>query len=253
MLSGGLRTKGIIKQSQENKPLITIITVVRNGEKTLDQTILSVINQTYENVEYIIIDGASTDSTLDIIRKYESKIDYWISEPDKGIYDAMNKGIRFATGDFIALLNSDDWYVLNTCEIIVNKINEVDADIYYGIVRVIDDKDNTLFIHGYTEKMLSKCMIAHPACFIKNIIYKLYQYDTKYKAAADYDFMIRLKNNNYKFIFIEQIIANFRLGGVSDSKLGQIEANNIQWKYRLIGYIKYLLKGMYFYFFYKIT
>jgi glycosyltransferase involved in cell wall biosynthesis len=101
MQSGGLRANGITKRSQENMPLIAVITVVRNGEKTLEQTILSAINQTYTNVEYIVVDGASTDGTLDIIRKYDDRIGYWVSEPDEGIYDAMNKGIDLATGEWI--------------------------------------------------------------------------------------------------------------------------------------------------------
>jgi glycosyltransferase involved in cell wall biosynthesis len=92
-----------------NNPLISIITIVYNGITTLEQTILSVINQTYKNSEYIIIDGGSTDSTVDIIKKYEKHFAYWLSEPDKGIYNAMNKGIKLSSGKYIALLNSDDW------------------------------------------------------------------------------------------------------------------------------------------------
>src|SRR3990172_7180600 len=108
---GGLRTKGIYRKSQEERPLISVITVVYNGAKYIEQTIQSVINQTYDNIEYIIVDGASTDNTLKIINKYEDRIDYWISEADSGLWNAMNKGVRLATGDILNFLNSDDFYI----------------------------------------------------------------------------------------------------------------------------------------------
>ena len=107
---GGLRTQCYFKNSLENKPLVTIITVVFNGEAYLEETIQSVINQTYDNVEYIIIDGGSTDGTLDIIKKYENQIDYWISEKDHGIYDAFNKGISLAQGTLVGIQNADDYF-----------------------------------------------------------------------------------------------------------------------------------------------
>jgi len=249
MISGGLRKSSIFKQSQENKPLITVVTVVRNGEKTLEETIQSVINQTYKNIEYIIIDGGSTDSTLDIIKKYEKKIDYWISEPDKGIYDAMNKGISIASGDYISLLNSDDYYELNTCEIIVNNINKTNADIYYGMMRIIDHYNKVIYIYGWTVNMLHQYMIAHQTCFIKKDIYKVFKYSTNYISSGDYEYMLRLNKNKRKFYFIESILANYRTGGRSDSKIGKIETINIKKKYHLINTFKYLLKLIYLYIF----
>jgi glycosyltransferase involved in cell wall biosynthesis len=117
-IEGGLRTKGIVKKSDHQQPLISIITVVYNGARYLEQTIVSIINQSYKNIEYIIIDGGSTDSSLDIIRKYESNIDYWVSEPDNGMYDAIHKGFALSTGEILAWLNADDIYFPYTLSIV---------------------------------------------------------------------------------------------------------------------------------------
>ena len=130
MQNGGLRSSGITKKSTDEKPLISVVTVVYNGEATLEQTILSVVSQTYENVEYIIVDGGSKDGTIDIIKKYECKIDYWQSEPDRGIYDAMNKGIGLAIGEWIYIIGADDFFVDE------NVINEL-SDLFIGSYDVI--------------------------------------------------------------------------------------------------------------------
>lgn len=117
---------------ENNKaPLISIITVVYNGEKYLEQTIQSVINQTYKNIEYIVIDGGSTDGTLDIIKKYEEHISYWVSESDKGLYDAMNKGIGVAKGELIGMINSDDWYELEAVEIMAEAYKNNPTKVYF--------------------------------------------------------------------------------------------------------------------------
>ncbi|TVR02186.1 MAG: glycosyltransferase, partial [Desulfovibrionales bacterium] len=135
---GGLRTQGLFKHSLPDKPLITVITVVLNGAKHLEETILSVLNQTYDNVEYIIIDGGSTDETLDIIRKYEHAIDYWVSEKDEGIYDAMNKGIKCATGEVVGIINADDYYHANSLESISKAFESSEKIIYFGRLLYID-------------------------------------------------------------------------------------------------------------------
>lgn len=123
-MKGGLKTKGLFtKKSEEKRPLVSIVTPVYNGETYLEETIQSVINQTYDNIEYIIIDGGSTDGTLDIIKKYENKIAYWVSEPDKGMYEGINKGFKNATGDIFAWLNSDDKYYHSAVEIVVRMFN----------------------------------------------------------------------------------------------------------------------------------
>lgn len=128
-------------------PLISVITVSYNAVTTIEQTILSVINQTYSNIEYIIIDGGSTDGTVDIIRKYADRIAYWVSEPDKGIYDAMNKGTKKANGEYIAFLNSDDWYELDAVSIIA-QFADGKNDLISGIIKLYkNDLFYMLMVH----------------------------------------------------------------------------------------------------------
>jgi glycosyltransferase involved in cell wall biosynthesis len=211
MQSGGLRTKGIIKQSLPDQPLITVVTVVRNGEKTLEETILSVINQTYQNVEYIIVDGTSTDGTLDIIRKYEERIDYWMSEPDAGIYDAMNKSLELAHGEWILFMGSDDVFysntVLNVCCSFLN------YNIYYGNV-IFKDKNKI-----YPKKIKSVYQIClnnfcHQAIFYPKYIYKYLKYDIQYKYWADYVYNLTLFSRfKEKFIYLNIIFSIFNTAG----------------------------------------
>lgn len=236
-LSGGLRTKGIKKYSIPGNPLISVITVVFNGDKFLEQTILSVINQTYANVEYIIIDGASTDGTYDIIKKYDDRIDYWISEADSGIYDAMNKGIALAQGELIGIINSDDWYEDYTIsEIVENYRNNPKIDIFHGLHKLWDASE-LMGIIGHTNSFLNYGMISHPSCFIKNEIYKKQGvYDTRFKIAADYELMLRLNSKKMNFHFIEKVLANFRNCGLSNTLKKEIifETVNIKRKFSLI-------------------
>jgi glycosyltransferase involved in cell wall biosynthesis len=246
MQSGGLRTKGINKQSQENMPLITVITVVRNGEKTLEQTILSVIHQTYQNVEYIVIDGASTDNTLNIIKKYDDKIDYWISEPDEGIYYAMNKGIDLATGEYIAFLNSDDWYEDTTCEIISEYIKKYNDDVYYGLMKVVSGNHEILFIVGHHINNISRNMISHPSTFIRKEVLHKHRFAVKYKYSSDYALMICLFNQGFKFRFIEKTLVNFSIGGTSGKPAAWIETLKILIDNKFITRYDFCLKYLYY-------
>ena len=144
-IEGGLRTKKIFKKTQIKKPLITIITATLNSEKYLEESILSLHNQKNENFEHIILDGGSTDKTIDIIKKYENKIDYWCSGKDKGIYDAFNNGMQLAKGDYIGFLNSDDYYSQNTLELLNDYItNYPEKDFIFGAV-----KKHWGVLHGY--------------------------------------------------------------------------------------------------------
>lgn len=216
---GGLRTKGYFKKSSEKKPLISIVTVVYNGEKYLEETILSVINQTYNNVEYIIIDGGSTDSTLDIIKKYDDKIDYWVSEKDSGIYDAMNKGVRLCTGDIIGIINSDDWYESSAFNNVSGKylLTKQNLLIHASMNIIKNEKLYYVSTPISNLQLLKKGMVLnHPTIFVSKEIYKeVGLFSVEYKIAADWDFILRCHIKKINFVYIDSVLSNFRLGGVS--------------------------------------
>lgn len=237
---GGLRTKGYFKTSHLDKPLISIITVVFNGEKYLEETIQSVINQTYDNIEYIIIDGGSTDNTLEIIKKYEDKIDYWVSEKDYGISDAFNKGIIVSTGARILFLNAGDSFysekvLLETQQVFVN---HSDADLIYGKIMLIDSSQNEIKVYGKPQdfNILRRHMtLPHQAIFHNNTFFKKYGlYDINIKTSMDYDLI--MKNfHNIKFYFLDRIISNMLSNGISQTDIIRLyrEHLNIQLKYHL--------------------
>ncbi|KAA6352595.1 putative glycosyltransferase [termite gut metagenome] len=240
---------GVFNNTSDVLPKITVITVVFNGKDTIEETILSVINQTYPNIEYIIIDGESTDGTVDIIKKYQDRIAYWVSEPDKGIYDAMNKGIEKATGELIGIINSDDWYELNCCEIIHQHYSVQKNVVLYGLIRNII-QPNVFDIYSCSPDYIYKKMPPHPTVFIPKKFYNIYGYfDTSYKSCADYDLLLRLKKNSVTFCMIEKVLANFRFGkGCSSSFTAQKEAFNMRYKHGMISRREKLLKtvGLFF-------
>jgi glycosyltransferase involved in cell wall biosynthesis len=180
---GGLRTKGYFKKSFDDKPLVSIITVVYNGEKYLEETIQSVINQTYDNVEYIIIDGGSTDGTIDIIKKYEDKIDYWVSEMDKGIYDAMNKGIILVNGKWINFMNAGDRIIfLDTNSFL--KFNSTNTSYYYNEEEKIIKRDS------FTKMYLTHNVPCHQSIFYKKD--EIILFDLNYPIIADFEQMTKI-------------------------------------------------------------
>ncbi len=218
-------------------PLISIITVCYNSEKYIKDTIESVLKQTYQNFQYIIIDGGSTDRTLEIIKKYMPKFNgkmKWISEKDKGIYDAMNKGINLAKGDLIGIINSDDWYNSTALETIINNYDK-DVDIYYGDIYIIKKIDNHFYIRRRNGNKLNlikikASSIPHPSCFVKTSWYRKLKYDTKYKSAADYKFILESFVNGANFKYIYFPFSFMRYGGFSiiNRAHGQKETNCIR-------------------------
>jgi Glycosyl transferase family 2 len=203
------------------RPLVSIVTVVKNGEKYLEQTIQSVINQTYSNIEYIIIDGGSTDGTLDIIRKYESEISYWISEPDEGISDAFNKGVSHSHGLLIGILSADDLYFqASVIESIVDK-SKVNPTIsfYFGDC-LYDSEKNISKLKGddkYAEKLgFFMPHIHHPTVLMKREVLIRTPFSTSYKLCMDYHLFVRLNKQGFIGSRYNGSIAIVRNCGVSN-------------------------------------
>ena len=220
MKDGGLRTNDTTKYSKALMPLLTVITVVRNCEQFIEQTILSVINQKYQNIEYIIIDGNSTDRTLDIIKTYENRIDYWISESDTGIYDAMNKGIKHATGDWINFMNAgDEFFNTEVCKRIADELVIHKSDVIYGdILSQNDDFGSSILVKAKPLNQIWKGMIfSHQSCFCKLELLKNQLFNTKYKIAADFNLMLTLFLSGKSFFYLQTPISVVRSGGISYS------------------------------------
>ncbi|WP_283685870.1 glycosyltransferase family 2 protein [Dysgonomonas sp. Marseille-Q5470] len=226
-------------------PLISIITIAYNAVEVIENTILSVIKQTYSNIEYIIIDGGSTDGTIDIIKKYESYITYWISEPDNGIYDAMNKGIKKATGDWINFINSGDCLLDNNVISKFIQLHDPSADIIYGDTKISISNIKTSYIHKPEpiELMEKKMVFGHPSSFVKANILKTMLFDTSFKSSGDYNFFIQCYRNHKSFQYIPIVISvfdygtgmsnNFKINRYEDARIHGIE-NKISWKISFI-------------------
>lgn len=245
---GGLRLKNKIKKNDKFFPLVSIITVVRNGEKYLEQTIKSVLNQSYKNIEYLIIDGDSKDKTLKIIKKYNNKIDYWVSQKDNGLWEAMNKGIKLAKGSIIGIINSDDTYNKNAVKIAVKYLKK-NFDFVFGSVQKYK------LLYGYNPwkiKFSFGFYTSHSVgFFIKTKAQKkIGFYNTKF-LSADLDLFYRMLTN-YKLIGTAskktEVFGKFRPGGFSSKvnyldhleDLNKIRVHNGQSKFYV--YFLFILK-----------
>lgn len=229
---GGLRTKGYFKKSYGDKPLVSIITVVFNGGKYLEETIQSVIKQSYDNVEYIIIDGGSTDGTLDIIKKYEAQIDYWVSEKDTGIYDAMNKGLQLSCGKVVGIINADDYYMNDAIDTSIKTLLDTDADYTFGDVRIIPSNIIVSATFPLKSKIYQGMMYPHISAFIKKEVYNIIGlFNTQYKISADFDMAMRIHIGEFRAVYVEQIIGNIHEGGVSSGNLTKKENMDISVQY----------------------
>lgn len=203
-------------QKQLYNPVkVSIITVVYNAVNTIEHTIQSVINQGYSSLEYIIIDGGSTDGTLEIIEKYRKFINRFISEPDKGIGDGFNKGIALATGEWIGMINADDWYAPNVIEKMMAGITTND-NVCCGNIMLLGK-------NGFAREKKSKVSwlnfgmyIMHPTCFVRKNVYQIVGgYDTGLRIAMDFDMFLRIKRKGFSIKYIDVLVAYMRTDGVS--------------------------------------
>jgi glycosyltransferase len=216
-----------------------VLHLLENGEenvralyrnpKNIEKTILSTLKQNYKNINYIVIDGGSTDGTIEIINKYKEAIDLIISEPDEGIYDAMNKGIKFATGDVIGILNSDDLYfdesiLSNIADCFIKNPN---LDLIYGDLVYVKQNDVSKIVRYWKSGKYHRnyfeygSVPAHPTLFIAKRIYdEIDLFNLDYKLASDYEFMLKLfKKRSYNFLYLNKIFVKMRLGGVTSKNL----------------------------------
>ena len=210
---GGLRCNNYFKTGSHELPLISVVTVVFNGKKYLERSIQSVIGQSYENVEYIVVDGGSTDGTLDVLYGYEDSIDYWVSEKDFGIYDAMNKGISLSSGQWIYFLGADDLLVQKILEKVHTLLID-DSAIYYGNVRFVPDL--SIYDGPFDKCKLFVKNICHQAMFFPRSAFKTNRYSTQYKYLSDYKMNLKLFFIEKRtFNYLDYLIAEYQRDGLS--------------------------------------
>lgn len=205
------------ENNYSNLPLVTIITVVFNAVDLIENTIKSVLEQTYKNIEYIIIDGGSTDGTIEIIKKYDNQIDRWVSERDKGVYDGMNKGIKKASGKWINFMNAGDMFCKNsTIEEVFDKI-DYNTDLVYGsAVEIVgDNKLKHSEASDILENLWKGAQFGHESLFVKSDIIKNIPFNLNYKVAADYDFIMNCFYGGRKFQKVDVNVLLFTLPGFS--------------------------------------
>ncbi len=210
---------------------ISIITSVYNNKEQISQAIDSVLKQSYDNIEYIVIDGASTDGTVEIVRSFGDKISKFVSEPDEGIYDGLNKGIHLATGDVIGFLHSDDFYLYDqVLEEVVQVFKEKNCDGVYGNLIYVNKNDTSRVVRRWEsgefkyENLKKGWMPPHPAFFVKREIYEKFGvFDTDFKISADYNFMLKiLSNQKFTACYLPHVLYVMRIGGASNKSIKNI-------------------------------
>lgn len=232
------------------EPLVSIITVSYNSEQTLAHTIESVLAQTYTNIEYWIIDGASKDRTVEIAESYRTQLEakgiryHVLSEPDDGIYDAMNKGIRNATGDIIGIINSDDWYEPEAVQTAVETFRKTGCDLMYANIRMHKADGSTFVKRARTRKFQTSRDWNHPTTFVRAECYKKYPF-RQLGIHDDYGFFLQMRKLGKQIVTVDQVLANFHMGGASNHKDLKAAKKRIRdrylYCYRINGYSRWYL------------
>ena len=223
-----------------SNPKVTVVTVCFNAIGEIEETILSVINQTYPNIEYVIIDGGSTDGTVDIIKKYHDHINTWISEPDHGIYDAMNKGVLRSTGQWVNFMNAGDSFCSDSVvEEFMSKV-ESDTTIAYGNTVLVYELGERLDNPGPLEGLSKGMIFGHQSAFVDLDYHKNHLFDTSFRSSGDYNFFYKSYIEGVKFQYIDISVAKYKAqGGMSSSNWEVVERedarirgidNTVKWK-----------------------
>lgn len=237
-----------------NNPKVSIITPSFNSAKTIEKTILSVLNQTYDNLEYIIIDGGSTDGTVDIIKKYQDRLKYWISEPDKGISDAFNKGLSTTSGNYVNFQGADDYLLDNkVIELIMKDINSEEDLLVCGRIERVSDSlgKNIVFKTSKNFKgkwtLLFRMSLPHQALFTNQKFFTKYgNFDVNNKFCMDYELLLRAYKNFPKVIMKDVFVSAWREGGVGTNRILEIFKEYLKIKKKNRVAPTWILVGIYF-------
>lgn len=215
---GGRRVSGRPRPRIEGTPLVSIVTIVRNGEAFIEQTLRSVVNQTFPNIEFIVVDGGSTDNTVDVIAAFDDRIDYWLSEPDKGIYAAMNKGTAFATGEWICFMNAGDTFFAADSIARIFDAVPPNAELLYGACEVDYGGFRRKIEAGAVEDLWKGMAFSHQSLFVRSALVRANPFDACHGMAADFGFVLKMREEGRVFQRYSQAVSVVDAHGVSDAK-----------------------------------
>ncbi len=219
---GGLRGRGQGEARSAQMPLVSVVTAVRDGVSTLSRTVESVLAQDYPRVEYLVVDGASTDGTLKLLQSYDDRLALWVSEPDAGISDAFNKGIALARGEIIGLLNSDDWYEPDAIRGAVVAMQHSGADIACGKLQYWESGRRTYLVTSDPDLLHTGMTVGHPTVFARRSCYeRLGLFRLDFSLAMDYEWLVRAKAAGARFVAVDRCLSNMQGGGVGDRRWRQ--------------------------------